>query len=86
MSQVLIRLDDPNLLLKKYRLRKTGAYGSSTEVTIPQEVFDREARRLGLSRDEALDLLQAVWRYGGFRGVYLAFETIKNSGEDKGVT
>jgi len=74
MNQIVIRLDDPNMLIKKYRLRKTGAYGSSTEVTIPPEVFDREARRLGLSRDEALETLQAVWRYGNFRGVFLTFE------------
>ena len=74
MNQIVIRLDDPNLLLKKYRLRKTGARGSSIEVTIPQEAFDREARRLGLSRDEAIETLKAVWRYGNFRGVYLTFE------------
>ena len=81
MSQIVIRLDDPNLLLKKYRLRKTGAYGGSIETTIPQEAFDREARRLGLSRDEALEILQAVWRYGDFRGIYLAFEMVENSEE-----
>ena len=82
MGQVIIRLDDPNLLLKTYRLRKTGANGGSTEVTIPQEAFEREARRLGLSRDEALDILRAVWRYGDFRGIHLAFEEIKKIEED----
>lgn len=85
MSQVIIRLDDPNLLSKKYRLRKTGAYGGSTEVTMPQEVVDREARRLGLSRDEALDVLRAVWKYGNFRGIYLVFEEIEKSGEEDGI-
>jgi len=81
MRQVVIRLDDPNLLLKKYRLRKTGGYGRSIETTIPQEAFDREAKRLGLSRDEALEILQAVWRYGDFPGIYLAFEVNENSKE-----
>jgi len=74
MEQVVIRLDDPNLLSKKYKLRRAGAYGQSTEVTLPPQLFERESKRLGLSRDEALNLLHAIWRYGNFRGVYLSFE------------
>ena len=69
-------------MLKKYRLRKTGAYGRSIETTIPQEVFDREVRLLGLSRDEALDILRAVWRYGDFQGVYLNFEASEEATKD----
>lgn len=70
--------------MKKYKLRRTGAYGRSIETTIPQDAFDREVRRLGLSRDEAMDLLQAVWRYGDFHGIYLAFEEIERTEEKDG--
>ena len=74
MDPVVIVLDDPEMFVKTYRLRKTGADGQSIEVTLPKEVFRREMRRLGLSQDEALKMLNAVWHYGTFRGIYLSFE------------
>ena len=74
MSQVVISLGDPDLFVKSYKLRKTGAGGKSIEITLPQEVFRREMRRLGLSKDEALKMLTAVWHYGTFKGIYLSFE------------
>ena len=80
MDPVIISLDDPEMFVKSYRLRKTGAGGKSIEITLPQEVFRREIRRLGLSKDEALKLLTAVWHYGPFHGIYLAFEAIEEKG------
>lgn len=47
----------------------------SIQTTIPREVFAREARRLGLTVEEALKKLEAVWRYGAPNGLYLTFET-----------
>ena len=79
MKQVVIQLDDPNMLVKTYKIRRTGYEGRSLETTIPREIFEREARRLDLSFDEALGLLRAVWRYGNFKGSYLVFEAIENS-------
>ena len=83
MAQVVIELDDPNMLVKIYKIRRTGYQGYSLETTIPREIFEREARRNDLSFDEALGLLRAVWRYGNFKGSYLAFETVENSEESE---
>lgn len=69
-----IELDDPNLIVKIYKVRRTGRYGTSLETTIPREVFEREARRLGMTVKEAVKKLRAVWRYNSFEGLHLSFE------------
>ena len=69
-----IVLDDKECYIKRYQVRQTGKQGASIETTIPREVFEREARRLGLTVDQALNQLEAVWRYGKFRGLLLTFE------------
>jgi hypothetical protein len=74
-----IHLDDKKVIIKKYRVRATGKQGATLETSIPREVFEREARRLGLSVEEALDKLAAVWRFNSFRGLHLSFEP-KNPG------
>ena len=84
MAQIVINLNDPNLLVKTYKIRRTGYEGCSLETTIPRELFEREARRLDLSSEEALGLLRAVWRYGGFLGSYLSFEIVEDQGDDDG--
>ncbi|GAH00698.1 unnamed protein product [marine sediment metagenome] len=72
-----IELDDPNLIIKSYRVRETGKNGTSLVTTIPREVFEREARKKGLSPQEGLEKLRAVWRYNSFEGLHLNFEPIK---------
>lgn len=69
-----IHIDDQEVLIKRYKIRTTGREGRSLETTIPREVFEREARRLGLDPDEALERLMAVWRFNSFHGLHLAFE------------
>jgi hypothetical protein len=69
-----ICLDDNAVIIKKYRVRKTGNEGASLETTIPREVFEREARRLGLTPEDAIKKLLAVWRFNSFKGLHLAFE------------
>jgi len=69
-----IHIDDRKVIIKKYRVRTTGKHGSTLETSIPKEVFEREARRLGLLFDEALEKLVAVWRYNNFHGLHLSFE------------
>lgn len=69
-----INLDDRHVLIKVYRVRATGAGNATLETSIPREVFEREARRLGLTVQEALEKLVAVWRYNSFRGLHLDFE------------
>lgn len=75
-----IQLDDKNLLIKRYTIRKTGRRGASLETTIPREVFAREARRNNMTVDEAIQKLKVVFRYGDFEGVFVTFE-LPNSNE-----
>jgi len=70
----VIRIDDKEVIVKKYRIRPTGRQGSTLETSIPREAFEREARRLGLTPEEALEKVEAVWRYNSFHGLHLSFE------------
>lgn len=69
-----IHIDDKKVIIKKYRIRTTGKQGSTLETSIPKEAFEREARRLGLPFEEALEKLVAVWRFNNFHGLHLSFE------------
>ncbi len=72
-----IQTSDEDVIIKRYKVRLTGRFGSTIETTVPKEVFEREARRLGLTVREALEKLVAVWRYDSFIGLHLTFETKK---------
>jgi len=72
-----IKIDDKDVIIKRYKIRTTGKQGATLETSIPREVFEREARQLGLTVEEALAQLQAVWRFNNFRGLHLSFEPIK---------
>ena len=74
MENQKILINDENVLMKRYKIRATGNQTASIETTIPKEVFEREARRQGMTLTEALEKLTAVWRYNSFRGLYLSFE------------
>ena len=74
-----IKLKDEDVIIKTYRIRKTGSKGATIETSVPREVFEREARRLGLSVEDALKELVAVWRYNNFRGLHLSFEHPKGT-------
>ena len=74
MERITIHLDDKKLIIKRYHVRTTGREGSTLETSIPREVFEREARRLGLTFEEALKKLRAVWRFNDFHGLHLSFE------------
>ena len=69
-----IQLDDKKLILKKYKLRTAGNQGATIEITVPKAAVEREARRLGISEEEAVDKLLGVWRFNSFRGLHLDFE------------
>lgn len=72
-----IELDPKKVLTKRYKVRTTGRNGVSIETTIPRVVFEREARRHGLSPEEAVEKLEAVWKFNSFNGLYLSFEERK---------
>jgi len=77
-EEIVIRLDE--VIEKRYRIRRTGRKGSSLETTIPREAFEREARRRGMTIDEALEKLEAVWWFDSFDGLHLSFEEKKKKG------
>ena len=69
-----IKLSDEEVIIKRYKIRTTGNQNASVETTIPREAFEREARRLGYKPEEAVEELEAVWRFNNFRGLHLSFE------------
>ncbi len=79
----IIQINDQDVIVKRYKVRLTGRFGSTIETTVPKEVFEREAKRLGLTVKEALEKLDAVWRYNNFRGLHLSFEPREERGERK---
>lgn len=74
-----ITLDDKKLIVKKYKLRTAGAQGATIEITLPKAAVEREARRLGISEEEAVQKMLGVWRFNSFRGLHLDFELKKEA-------
>lgn len=74
-----IEIDDKKVIMKKYRLRRVGARRATIAITLPREVVEREARRLGISEEEAAEKLFGVWKYNDFHGLHLSFEPVKES-------
>lgn len=60
--------------MKKYKLRRAGAQRATIEITLPKEVVEREARRLGITEEKAVEKLLGVWKYNDFHGAHLSFE------------
>ena len=74
LEKQTIRLIDEEVIIKRYKIRTTGNQNASIETTIPREAFEREARRLGLTIEQATEKLLAVWRFNNFQGLHLSFE------------
>lgn len=81
MEKTTIHLRDEDVIIKRYKIRTTGKNGATLETSIPREVFEREARRLGLTIEQALKKLVAVWRFNDFRGLHLSFEPREKESE-----
>jgi len=71
---ILDHLDDKDVIVKRYKVRRAGNRGATIEVTVPKAVVEREARRLGIDEGAVAEKLVAVWRYGSFLGLHLSFE------------
>lgn len=69
-----IQLNEDEVIIKRYKVRTVGNRDASIETTIPREAFEREARRQGMTVQEAVNRLKAVWRFNSFQGLYLSFE------------
>ena len=74
MENETITLSDEKVIMRRYKVRRVGNQKSSIETTIPREAFEREARRCGMTAQEALTQLVAVWRFNSFKGLHLSFE------------
>jgi hypothetical protein len=74
MEKQTIQLSDEEVIIKRYKVRTTGNQNASIETTIPREAFEREARRQGMTIEEAVSKLRAVWRFNSFQGLHLSFE------------
>lgn len=74
MENQTLQLSDEKVIIKRYKVRSVGKQSASIETTIPREAFEREARRCGMTRNQALNELAAVWRFDSFQGLYLTFE------------
>ena len=77
MENETITLSDEKVIMRRYKIRSAGNQKASIETTIPREVFEREARRYGMTTQQALSDLVAVWRFNSFRGLHLSFEKKK---------
>jgi hypothetical protein len=74
MENETITLNDGKVIMRRYKIRSVGNQNASIETTIPKEAFEREARKLGITAQEALTQLVAVWRFNSFKGLHLSFE------------
>jgi hypothetical protein len=74
METQTIQLNDQKVIIKRYKVRSVGKLKASIETTIPREAFEREARRYGMTTQQALNDLIAVWRFNSFKGLHLSFE------------
>jgi hypothetical protein len=74
MENDIITINDKKVIMRRYKIRSVGNQKASIETTIPREVFEREARRYGMTTQQALSDLVAVWRFNSFRGLHLSFE------------
>ena len=76
-TQLAAPLDDAKYIIKRYKVRCIGRGGRTLGVSVPREVFEREARKMKIPPEEAPERLEAVWRYNDFDGLYLRFEEVE---------
>jgi len=78
-----ITITDRSALKRRYKLRRTGRQWLSWETTIPREVIEREARRLGIPLAEFDKYFEAEWLFDNFAGLHLVFVPKVEAGNEK---
>lgn len=58
---------------KTYRMQATGAGGKTIRTSVPSEIVEKEARRLGLTVKEFVNRFKVMWLYNGFEGAWAKF-------------
>jgi len=59
--------------IKTYRMQATGAGGKTIRTSVPSEVVEKEARRLGITVKEFIQHFRVMWLYNGFEGAWAKF-------------
>lgn len=75
------KIDDNDVYMKMYTMRRQGEDGLNTVVTIPPLVIEKEARKRGLTPEEFVKAYKAVATFNGFEGVLYRFVKIDNGEE-----
>jgi len=69
-----IIIDSSKVLSRRYSLRKSrGGTYTAFEITVPKEVVEREARRLGITLDELLENYEVECLFNDFHGLHYRF-------------
>ena len=58
---------------KTYRMQATGAGGKTIRTSVPSEIIEKEARRLGITVKEFVSHYRVMWLYNGFEGAWAKF-------------
>ena len=58
---------------KTYRMQATGAGGKTIRTSVPSEIVEKEARRLGLTVRQFITHYRVMWLYNGFEGAWAKF-------------
>lgn len=67
---IVISLEDA--LTRRYDIRKAHS-GKTLEATLPREVIEREAKRLGIEVKDFIATYEIEWLYNDFRGLHARF-------------
>ena len=62
---------------KSYLMQVVGPDGNSVRTTVPKQVVEKEATRLGLKVEEFIERYKIKWLYNGFPGLYGLFVLIE---------
>jgi len=72
-EQYIPIMDEHKSYIKVYRMQATGADGDTVRVSVPREVVEKEARRLGLSIKQFVSHYRIQWLFNGFEGAWARF-------------
>ena len=79
MKKVLVK----NAYKREYKIRTVGEGKMNTVVSIPREVVQREAEKLGITPKEFIKKYRAMAHFDDFQGVYYTFKPAENEEERK---
>lgn len=72
-KKAMLAPSEQDTYIKTYRMQATGAGGKTIRTSVPSEVVEKEARRLGLTIKEFVSRYRVMWLYNGFEGAWAKF-------------